>query len=189
MRTCCVPLNRKKSPNHKRKARSAYDAGRPCGFAIYCRAAIPSHSIRLCIGRPGACAKMAQSRLGPSVAQRQALYRAARGLRKDGTIATWPSGESSNRQLVIARPGFKVRIPTASGYLGRVLVNTASASPQKADDSCAIPQKTTSLLFTQNLLHGLHNRQFDASGRPKEQSVRELGRSYNVSPNTISRVR
>ena len=124
-----------------------------------------------------------------SVAQHQALYRAARGLREDGTIATWPSGESSNRQLVIARPGFKVRIPTASGYLGRVLVNTASASPQKADDSCAIPQKTTSLLFTQNLLHGLHNRQFDASGRPKEQSVRELGRSYNVSPNTISRVR
>jgi len=39
------------------------------------------------------------------------LYRAARGLREDGTIATWPSGESSNRQLVIARPGFKVRIP------------------------------------------------------------------------------
>ena len=45
-----------------------------------------------------------------SVAQHQVLYRAARRLRDDGTIAIWPGGEGKNRQLVIARPGFKAGI-------------------------------------------------------------------------------
>jgi len=46
-----------------------------------------------------------------SDAQHQALYRAARRLRDDGAIAIWPGGESNNRQLLLARPGFKVRPP------------------------------------------------------------------------------